>query len=96
MAITDGRVEPAEALAVAVITEADIEQGMARAVATVRLRSRRPTEVMELPNRPEYALASLTAEGWCQVGSIVDHDGGQDWHVWVNVHTGAGRLRRGE
>jgi len=79
---------------VATLTEADIEQAMARAVAILRERSQRPQELMELPDTVETALASLTEDGWMQVGSIVNHGGDRDYHVWLNVQTGAGRLRR--
>ena len=48
---------------VATLTEADIESAMARAVATLRERSRRPQELMELPGTVETALASLTDDG---------------------------------
>jgi len=80
--------------AMATLTEAAIAQAMARAAAVARSRSRDPAWVHELADPLDHVLASLTEDGWCQVGSLTSAHPEPGWHVWLNVHTGAGRLRR--
>jgi S-formylglutathione hydrolase FrmB len=46
-----------------------------------------------MPSRPEDALATLTADGWAEIGVMADPDHSHDWRVWLNLETGAGRLR---
>jgi hypothetical protein len=39
------------------------------------------------------AAATLTADGWVEIGVIADPDHGHDWRVLFNIQTGEGRLR---
>jgi hypothetical protein len=62
--------------------------------AATRLRAGRPAQRLTLmPSRPEDALATLTADGWLEIGVLVDSDHSHDWRVWLNVESGEGRLR---
>ena len=65
----------------------------ARDPAVTRLRADRghPQRVTVLPS-PAAAVA-VAADGWAEVGAIVDPDHGHDWRVPRHVGTGAGRLR---
>jgi hypothetical protein len=54
---------------------------------------------VDLPNasplmasRSEDALATLTADGWGDIGVLADPDDSHDWRVWLNVRSGEGRL----
>ena len=38
------------------------------------------------------AAVAVDADGWAEVGVIVDPDHGHDWRVQLHVGTGAGRL----
>ena len=40
------------------------------------------------------ARATCTAKGRCMIGWIVANSGRDSWDVWLDVHTGEGRLRR--
>jgi len=46
-----------------------------------------------MPSRPEDALATMTADGWVEIGVMADSDHPHDWRVWLNVRSGEGRLR---
>lgn len=37
--------------------------------------------------------ATLTADGWAEIGVIVEPDHSHDWRVRLNLETGAGRLK---
>ncbi len=39
-------------------------------------------------------MATLTVDGWVEIGVIVDSDWQHDWRVLLNVETGEGRLRK--
>jgi hypothetical protein len=47
-----------------------------------------------LPYDVESARASCTPKGRCKVGWIVANSGRDSWDVWLDLHTGEGRLRR--
>jgi hypothetical protein len=47
-----------------------------------------------MPHILPDALASYTPQGWCTVGSIVTNGGRDAYDVWLDLHTGEGRLRR--
>ena len=45
-------------------------------------------------DRLEDAYASCTPKGRCRIGWIVANAGPNCWDIWLDVHTGEGRLRR--
>ena len=47
-----------------------------------------------LPDSGEVARVSCTPKGRCKVGWIVSKGGRESWDVWLDLHTGEGRLRR--
>ena len=69
-----------------------IDEGMARAEKVAC--SPGDHCCLPLPNRLEDARASCTPKGRCMIGWIVDDSGRTAWDVWLDVHTGEGRLRR--
>ncbi len=76
-----------------VITDDTITAAMER--AATRLRAGGPAQRLTLmPSRPEDALATLTADGWVEIGVMADPDDSHDWRVWLNVESGEGRLRK--
>jgi len=74
------------------LTQAMIEDGMARAkkVACSPGNSR----CLPLPNRLEDAWASCTPKGRSRLGWMLADSERKAWNVWLDVHTGEGRLRR--
>ena len=74
------------------LTEAMIAAAMARAEKVAC----RPGDdrCYPLPNRLVDARASCTPKGRCRVGWIVANSGRDSWDVWLDRHTGEGRLRR--
>ncbi len=78
------------------LTQEMIEEGMARAEKVAC----RPGDARcyPLPYGVEDARASCTPKGRCNVGGtrrvIVANSGRDAWDVWLDLHTGEGRLRR--
>jgi hypothetical protein len=74
------------------LTEERIAEAMARAEKVAC----RPGDdrCYPLPYGLEEARASCTPKGRCKVGWIVANAGRDSWDVWLDVHTGEGRLRR--
>jgi hypothetical protein len=74
------------------LTDEMIEEGMARAEKVAcGLGDHR---CYPFPNRLEDAQASCTPKGRCGIGWIVANTGRDSWDVWLDGHTGEGRLRR--
>jgi hypothetical protein len=46
-----------------------------------------------MPHILPDALASCTPKGRCKVGWIVTNGGRDAYDVWLDMHTGEGRLR---
>jgi hypothetical protein len=46
------------------------------------------------PDPLEDARQSCTPKGRCCIGWIVSNGGRDSWDVWLDIHTGEGRLRR--
>jgi hypothetical protein len=74
------------------LTQEMIEDGMARADKVAC----RPGDnrCLPLPYDVESARATCTPKGRCKIGWIVADAGRKAWDVWLDVHTGEGRLRR--
>ena len=47
-----------------------------------------------LPYSAEEARKTCRPKGRCNVGWIVANSGRDSWDVWLDLHTGEGRLRR--
>jgi hypothetical protein len=47
-----------------------------------------------LPDSVEVARATCTPKGRCKVGWIIAEGGRSSFDVWLDLHTGEGRLRR--
>jgi len=69
---------------------------MERAILRLRADRPRPQRLTLMPNNVEDAMLTLTADGWVEIGVIVDPDWQHDWRVWLNVENGEGRLRSWE
>jgi hypothetical protein len=52
------------------------------------------TRCYPFPNPLDVARASCTPKGRCRIGWIVANSGRDSWDVWLDLHTGEGRLRR--
>src|SRR3954452_25350116 len=76
------------------LTEEMIAEGMARAEKVAC----RPGDhrCYALPYDVESARQTCTPKGRCKIGWIVAISGRDIWDVWLDVHTGEGRLRRQE
>jgi hypothetical protein len=74
------------------LTQEMIEEGMARA-ETVACRPG-DDRCHPLPYDVESAHQTCTPKGRCKIGWIVANSGRNSWDVWLDVHTGEGRLRR--
>jgi hypothetical protein len=72
----------------------DITAPMDRAITRLRADRSRPQHLTLIPNRVEDVMATLTVDGWVEIGVIVDSDWQHDWRVLLNVETGEGRLRK--
>jgi hypothetical protein len=74
------------------VTQEMIEEGMARAqkVACAPGNDR----CYPFPDRIADVRASCTPKGCCRLGWILANAGRDSWDVWLDVHTGEGRLRR--
>jgi len=64
------------------LTQARINAIVARAAQTVREISPDPRHVFELPGTPEQAAASAHADGWCDIGTVIDTAERQPYAVW--------------
>ena len=73
------------------LDDAAISAAMDRAVTRLRADRGHPQRVTTLPSHA--AAVAVDAEGWAEVGVIVDPDHGHDWRVQLHVGSGAGRLR---
>ena len=47
-----------------------------------------------LPDKLADARENCTPKGRCKIGWIVANSGRQSWDVWLDIHTGEGRLRK--
>ena len=74
------------------VTQAMIEEGMARAEKVAC--SPGDSRCYAFPNRIEDVRASCTPKERCRIGWIIANSGRDRWDVWLDVHTGEGRLRR--
>jgi hypothetical protein len=74
------------------LTEERIAEAMARAekVACDPFRAR----CFAFPDPLKDARASCTPKGRCKIGWIVAEGGRTSYDVWLDLHTGEGRLRR--
>ena len=74
------------------LTQEMIDEGMARAEKVVC----RPGDGRSyaFPDRLVDALATCTPKGRCKVGWVVSKGARESWHVWLDLHTGEGRMRR--
>ena len=79
------------------INDEVIAAAMDRTVTRLRAVRGHPQRVTTMPS--PAAAVTVDADGWAEVGGIVDPDLGHDWRVQLHVESGAGRLRpwaRGE
>jgi hypothetical protein len=83
---------PARAFSNPELTDEQIAEAMARAEKVAC----RPGDdrCYPLPYGVEDARASCTPKGCCNIGWIVANSGRDSWDVWLDLHTGEGRLRR--
>jgi hypothetical protein len=72
------------------------EERIAEAMARAEKAACRPGDnrCLALPYDVASALATCTPKGRCKVGWIVANAGRDAWDVWLDLHTGEGRLRR--
>jgi hypothetical protein len=73
------------------LTEELIAEAMARAEKVACTPG--DQRCLPLPYDVVGALATCTPKGRCKVGWIVANSGRDSWDVWLDVHTGEGRLR---
>ena len=74
------------------LTQEMIDEGMARAEKVACTPG--DQRCLPLPYDVESARATCTPKGRCKIGWIVADAGRKAWDVWLDVHTGEGRLRR--
>ena len=79
------------AVTTATLTDDAIVAAMDRAVTRLRADRGHPQLVTPMPS--PAGVVAVDAEGWAEVGVIVDPDHGHDWRVQLHVESGAGRLR---
>ena len=74
------------------LTEERIAEAMARAEKVAC----RPGDgrCYAFSDRLSDARETCTPKGRCKIGWIVSHGGRESWDVWLDLHTGEGRLRR--
>jgi hypothetical protein len=72
------------------------EERIAEAMARAEKAACRPGEgrCYALPDSVDVARASCTPKGRCKVGWIIAEGGRSSFDVWLDLHTGEGRLRR--
>ena len=73
------------------LTDALITTAMAKADARVCVGNPR---CYAFPDRLQDARASCTPKGRCKIGWIIAEGGRTSYDVWLDIHTGEGRLRR--
>ena len=65
-------------------SQAQIDAAVARAAAALRRASPDPGRVLALPYTPAEAEATRGADGWCEVGAVIDGRRGRAclvrWH----------------
>jgi hypothetical protein len=78
------------------MTDALTDELIAEGIARAEKVACRPTDdrCYPLPYGLNEARASCTPKGRCKIGWIVAKSGRESWDVWLDVHTGEGRLRR--
>ena len=74
------------------LTQDMIEDGMARAEKVACPPG--DDRCYAFPDPLVAARQSCTPKGRCQIGWIVANGGRDSWDVWLDIHTGEGRLRR--
>ena len=74
-------------------TQAEVDQIVTRAGVQVRLRSSRPSDVLELPGSAGH-LDPPDADGFVGVGWIIHAGDGPTFVVWWHPGRGEGPLRR--
>jgi hypothetical protein len=75
------------------LTDDTITPAMERAITRLRADRSRPQRLTLMPNALDHVLAHVGADGWVEIGVIVDPDWPHDWRVWLNVESREGRLR---
>jgi len=78
---------------VATLSDEQTTAAIERAVDRLRANRGHPQRLTTMPNAAAQALATVDADGWAEIGVIVDPDHGHDWRVQLHVASGAGRLR---
>src|SRR5215208_1493325 len=75
--------------------EAVTDELIAEAMARAEKVACRPGDgrCYPLPNSVKDARASCTPKGRCKIGWIVAKSGRESWDVWLDLHTGEGRVR---
>ncbi len=74
-------------------TDEDIAAAMERAITRLRVDRSRPQHLTLMPNAIDHVRSIVGADGWVEIGVIVDPDHSHDWRVWLNVESGEGWLR---
>jgi hypothetical protein len=74
------------------LTDELIAEGMARAEKVACPPG--DQRCLPLPYDVESARQTCTPKGRCKIGWIVADAGRTAWDVWLDLHTGEGRLRR--
>jgi hypothetical protein len=77
-------------------TPALTEEMIAEAMARAEKMACQPWDgrCLPLPYSAVEARKTCTPKGRCKVGWIVANAGRDAWDVWLDLHTGEGRLRR--
>ncbi len=75
------------------LTDDTIAAAMERAITRLRADRSRPQRLTLMPNALDHVLATVDADGWAEIGVIVEPDHRHDWRAWLNVESGVGRLR---
>jgi hypothetical protein len=73
------------------LTEEMIAEAMARAEKVACLPG--DQRCLPLPYDVDDARSTCTPKGRCKVGWIVAEAGRKAWYVWLDIHTGEGRLK---
>ena len=74
------------------LTQAMIDEAMTRAERAAC--APRDERCFPLRWTPKDARETCTSTGRCQIGTLAAESGRKSWDVWLDVHTGGGRLRR--
>jgi hypothetical protein len=83
-------IQPSNADMADKLTQEIIDEGMARA----EKGACRPDDDCcdALPDDVTSAHQTCTPKGRCKIGRIVVNSSRDTWHVWLDLHTGEGRL----